>query len=77
VKNKVTAREINNLGELVAGFAHTNKVTSVHAYKVCMRHLDTARFLTGDNRFTGLRNAHTHFQFLKAAAAEKATRGKA
>ena len=70
----ITKQEIKGLLGRVQTMAQRQGLTSVHAYKACCRHLETAIRLQKDQRFVGVRHAYTHFQFLKAAAAEKATR---
>ena len=70
----ITKQEIKALLAQIQGFAQRQGLTSVHAYKTCCRHLETAVRLGPKDRTTGVRYAHDHFQFLKAAAAEKATR---
>lgn len=73
----ITKQELDSLVELVAGFAHFHDVVRVHAFKACTRHLTTAKLMRGESRAAAVGHAHSHFQFLKAAAVEKATRGKA
>lgn len=73
----ISKQEIKGLLGRVQTMAQRQGLTSVHSFKTCMRHLETALRLQSDQRVVGVRHAHTHFQFLKAAAAEKATRGKA
>lgn len=73
----ITKQEIKALLARIQGFTQRQGLTSVHAYKTCCRHLENAVNLQRSARVTGVRHAYTHFQFLKAAAAEKATRGKA
>ena len=70
----ITKQEIKNLLWRVQTMAQRQGLTSVHAYRVCVRHLENSLRLQPADRIVGVRHAHTHFQFLKAAAAEKATR---
>lgn len=71
----ITKQEIKALLARIQGFAQRQGLTSVHAYRVCRRHLDNAvRTNPGPARRMGVEHAYTHFQFLKAAAAEKASR---
>lgn len=71
----ISKQEIKNLLGRVQTMAQRQGLTSVHAYKVCCRHLTNAvRTLPGPSRQMGVTHAYTHFQFLKAAAAEKAAR---
>lgn len=71
----ISAGEIDALAAKLDTWAKAQGVTSVHAFKVCRRHLSTARIMATDTaRLAGLAHAHTHFQFAKAAAAEKAGR---
>lgn len=73
----ITKQEIKGLLALIHGFARSRGLTSVHVYRTCVRHLEIALRLPRTGRVNSIRHAYTHFQFLKAAAAEKATRGKA
>jgi len=73
----ITKQEIKALLARIHGLAKAQSLTSVHAYKTCCRHLENAIRFGPKDRVTGVQHAYNHFQFLKAAAAEKATRGKA
>ncbi len=70
----ITKQEIKNLLGRVQTMAQRQGLTSVHSYRTCTRHLETALWCRQEARLAGVRHAYTHFQFLKAAAAEKATR---
>lgn len=70
----ITKQEIKGLLGRIQTMAQRQGLTSVYAFKTCTRHLETALRLRAEQRVVGVRHAHTHFQFLKAAAAEKATR---
>lgn len=70
----ITKQEIKSLLGRVQTMAQRQGLTSVHAYRTCTRHLEIALRLQKDQRRVGVEHARTHFQFLKAAAAEKATR---
>ena len=70
----ISKQEIKALLGRVQTMAQRQGLTSVHAFKTCVRHLETALRLQKDQRVIGVQHAYTHFQFLKAAAAEKASR---
>ena len=73
----ITSKEVKGLLARVQKFAEARSLTSVHAYRVCRRHLDNAlRTSTALSRRAGVEHAYVHFQFLKAAAAEKASRDR-
>mgnify|MGYP001340286146 CR=1 FL=1 len=73
----ITKQEVKGLLARIQGLAKAQGLTSVHAYKTCCRHLENAVRFSPKDRVTGIQHAHNHFQILRAAAAEKATRGKA
>lgn len=72
----ITKQEIKALLERIQTMAQRQGLTSVHAFRTCVRHLETALRLSKGDRVNGVRHAHTHFQFLRAAATEKASRGR-
>lgn len=70
--------ELRALRFRVEQFAGQNAVVSVRAFGDCERALMAAiARRAGRDRAEWVERARRHFQILKAAAAEKATRGKA
>lgn len=74
----VTIKEIERLTHNIRLFAERHGVTRVPSYPACIKLLGTIRYASGaSSKFAQLRRARQHYHIMRAAAIEKATRGKA